>query len=97
MYYYRKAVVQDGVTKWQTFKLSREEVAAIKKAAIKAGLKDLQLLSDTVKESGAEISPGERLVLLQKVAPTFESFAHDLLEQRLWKDRQSKTSASNGS
>lgn len=84
MQYFRECVKGE----WKTLILSPEEVEKVQRATAKRVIKVIKLVkeeaaAEAAKEGGAQLTPAEILVLVQKVAPTYMDVAHDLIRKRL--------------
>lgn len=81
MFFFRETV--DNV--WKTLKLSDVEVDKLQRVTIKRGAKSILTVKDEIAKLGITLTPAETLVLIQKVAPTYDDTVHDWLRKMSWK------------
>ncbi len=79
MLYYRKNVGGQ----WEIIGLSLEEAKAIQEKIIKHSLKKLLEIKKVAEENKIPLSDETLAVILNKVAPSYESLANDYIEDKL--------------
>lgn len=86
MFYVREVV--DG--QWKTFKLSDVEVDKLQRATAKRVMKAILTVKDEIAKAATgekpiTFTPAETLVIVQKVAPSYEDTVHDWIRKQTWK------------
>ena len=76
---------------WKLCKFSDEEVAKIQAATVKAGIRALARVKAVVEESKADLKEEEIMSLFNKVAPSYDSIALDLIRKRSWVQEADQT------
>lgn len=94
MYYVREVV--DGT--WKTFKLSEDEVSKLQRVTAKRVMKAIATVKDEIAkaatgETPITFTPAETLVIVQKVAPSYEDTVHDWIRKQTWKGAVPATAA----